>query len=159
VLSLAALAAGLSGLPLALVRWGYWPVSGVPTWEQVADLPWTIVTDRALLGVLTMATWVVWAAFAITVVLELVAVVRGRASRNLPGCGGMQRWVRALITSLAMSAGATGSLPVLSFGGAAYAAPAQVVSPDLSVAGWLGGVWVREKALLVRETAFVEKRG
>jgi nucleoid-associated protein YgaU/DNA-binding SARP family transcriptional activator len=98
------------GLPVALIRWGQWPVSGVPTLDQISDLPSTIVTDSSLFGVLTVAAWAVWAAFLGSVVVEVAATVKGHPGVDLPLCGPLQRLVRPLVASVVMSVSATGSL-------------------------------------------------
>ena len=53
----------LVGPPLALLRWSRWPITGLPTTEQLRDLPTTVVSDAALLTTLTVAIWAAWAAF------------------------------------------------------------------------------------------------
>ncbi|HEX6568643.1 MAG TPA: hypothetical protein VF015_05740, partial [Acidimicrobiales bacterium] len=74
----AALVALLVGVPLALLAWGRWPITGAPGGEQIRDLPGTIASDSALIGVFTVALWLAWALFALCVAVEAAAEVRGR---------------------------------------------------------------------------------
>src|SRR5918997_3246744 len=74
----------LVGPPLALLRWSRWPLTGLPTIEQLRDLPTTVVSDAGLLTTLTVALWAAWAAFVLCVLVEVAAEVRGRAPRHAP---------------------------------------------------------------------------
>jgi hypothetical protein len=51
------LAGLLVGPPAALLRWGAWPITGAPRWDQLRELPTTLVSDSALLAALTVALW------------------------------------------------------------------------------------------------------
>ena len=53
-----ALAGLLVGVPFVLLRFGHWPITGVPSWSQVADLPTTLISDSTVLGIFTVALWV-----------------------------------------------------------------------------------------------------
>jgi nucleoid-associated protein YgaU/DNA-binding SARP family transcriptional activator len=110
VVVLAVLGGLLGGVPYALLRWGDWPITGVPTWDQVRDLPSTIVTDQALLSVLIVALWAAWALFVVSFLAEMVAQARG-LSRSSFGLGGpLQRMAGHLVSSLLVSIGSLGSL-------------------------------------------------
>jgi nucleoid-associated protein YgaU len=100
----------LVGPPLALLRWSRWPITGLPTTEQLRDLPTTVVSDAALLTTLTVALWAAWAAFALCVLVEVAAEVRGRAPRRLPA-GPLQPLARALVAAVAMTIGSLAPLP------------------------------------------------
>jgi len=135
--ALAALAALLVGVPVLLVRLGTWPITGVPTGDQVRDLPSTIVTDDAVLGVVTVILWAVWALFVLSVLVEVVVQLRrrgggpggagaGRASASAgpPGRsvgGPVQGIARYLVGSLLMSA-----TPIV---GVAHVLPAGAQAP------------------------------
>ncbi len=75
-----ALAALLVGIPLVLLQFGSWPITGVPTGEQIRDLPSTVVTDDAVIALLTVLLWVAWVLFAASVLVEVVAQVRARGA-------------------------------------------------------------------------------
>ncbi len=105
--ALAALGVLLVGVPFALVQLGSWPITGVPTGEQIRDLPSTVVTDDAVIAILTVVLWLAWAVFVASVLVEVVAQVRARArGEDRParsGGGPVQAVARYLVGSLLMS--------------------------------------------------------
>lgn len=108
--ALSVLLAVVIGVPVALARWGRWPLRGVPTWEQISDVPNTIVSDTAVFGALTLVAWSVWALFMASVVLEVAANVSGRDAPQLPLAGPLQRNARQLVAALLMTASVVGPL-------------------------------------------------
>jgi DNA-binding SARP family transcriptional activator/nucleoid-associated protein YgaU len=123
-----ALAALLVGIPLVLLRFGSWPITGVPTGEQIRDLPSTVVTDDAVIALLTVLLWVAWVLFAASVLVELVAQVRARGrgeARPARSLGGpLQDAARYLVGSILMSVGPiTGVGSALPVGAAVHPAP------------------------------------
>jgi DNA-binding SARP family transcriptional activator/nucleoid-associated protein YgaU len=136
LVALVALAALVVGVPLVLLQFGHWPITGVPTWEQVQELPSTLATDGAVLAVVTVALWAAWAAFVASVVVEAAAQVRGRRRGfSLPSgsLGGPLRGAaRYLIGSLLMSVGpmaATAGVTGLAPAGAQTAPEPAIVAP------------------------------
>ncbi len=136
--ALVALLALIVAVPLVLLRWGTWPITGLPTWEQVRDLPTTLARDDAILAVVTLALWAAWAGFVLSVVLEAVAQVRGRVSGvRLGPLGSAARYlVSSLVLSIGPLAGPGSALaspassppqPV-----AAAPAPAVAAAPDMA---------------------------
>src|SRR5690606_31182233 len=83
--ALVALVALLGGVPAVLVRLGTWPITGVPTADQLRDLPSTMLTDGAVLGLVTVLLWALWAVFALSVVVEVAAQLRRRRRRRRAG--------------------------------------------------------------------------
>ncbi|MFW6033525.1 MAG: hypothetical protein ACOC9R_00205, partial [bacterium] len=102
------LAGLLVGPPTALARWSTWPITGVPSWDQIRDLPTALVSDSALLATLTVAMWAAWALFAACVAVEVAAEVRGRVPRRLVPAGPLQVLARTLVASVAMTIGSLG---------------------------------------------------
>ncbi|MFS8586724.1 MAG: LysM peptidoglycan-binding domain-containing protein, partial [Acidimicrobiia bacterium] len=133
--ALVALVALLGGVPAVLVRLGTWPITGVPTADQLRDLPSTMLTDGAVLGLVTVLLWALWAVFALSVVVEVAAQLRRRRRRRRAGevppaadgdrprrlGGPVQGLARYLVGSLMMSAA-----PVLTLG---RALPAGAATP------------------------------
>ena len=76
--ALASLLVLLVGVPLLLLRYGDWPITSIPTWEQVRDLPTLIVSEEAIPAVLSVAPWATWALFVCCVAAEAVGQFRGR---------------------------------------------------------------------------------
>ncbi|MCB0972451.1 MAG: LysM peptidoglycan-binding domain-containing protein, partial [Acidimicrobiales bacterium] len=96
------------GLPVLLARYGSWPIHGVPTADQLSDAPGQALTDDAVFAILTVAAWATWAAFTVSVGLELVAAVRGASRPTLPYLGPIQHGARQLVASFLMTATLTG---------------------------------------------------
>jgi nucleoid-associated protein YgaU len=111
-----ALAGLLVGPPAALLAWSTWPITGMPSGEQLRDLPTTAVSDQALLATLTVALWAAWTLFALCVLVEAAAETRGRTARHVPA-GPLQPLARALVASVAMTIGSLAPL------GGAHAPP------------------------------------
>ncbi|MCB0972008.1 MAG: hypothetical protein KDA97_10925, partial [Acidimicrobiales bacterium] len=96
------------GLPILLARYGSWPIRSVPTADQLSDAPGRALTDDAVFAILTVAAWATWAAFTVSVVLELIAAVRGASRPTLPYLGPIQHGARQLVASFLMTATLTG---------------------------------------------------
>ncbi len=107
--ALVALGVVLVGVPVALLQLGSWPITGVPTGDQIRDLPSTVVTDDAVIAILTVLLWVAWAAFVASVLVEIVAHVRarvrGEARPVRAGGGPVQGAARYLVGTIMMSLG------------------------------------------------------
>ena len=90
------------GLPLALVRFAAFR-PGLPTSEQLADLPDLVLSDTAIWRVLTVAAWAVWAVLVVSLVWELVTY---RPHRPLPPIrfGALQRLARHLVQAALLTA-------------------------------------------------------
>ena len=80
-----ALAGLLVGPPGGAAALEHWPITGLPSGDQLRDLPTTVVSDSALLATLTVALWAAWALFALCVLVEVAAEIRGRAARHASG--------------------------------------------------------------------------
>jgi DNA-binding SARP family transcriptional activator/nucleoid-associated protein YgaU len=128
----------LAGPPFVLLRWGHWPVTGVPSWDQVRDLPVTVVSDEAVLGLVTVVLWVGWALFVVSLLAEVVAQLRGRGASTVRLGGPVQRLASYLVGSLVFSMGSMGSMgsptSVIPAGAAAVAEPAADAVDDPVVA-------------------------
>lgn len=98
--ALAALGGILGGLPWALVRFGQWPITGVPTGEQLSNLRDSVVSDTAVFGVLTLAAWLVWALFLLSFLVEARAALQGLQAPTLTFAGPVQRSARLLVATV-----------------------------------------------------------
>ncbi len=96
------------GVPAGLIRWGRWPVRGMPTAEQVGDLPNTIVSDTAVFGILTLAAGAIWALFMMSVVREAWAQGAGRDIRPGPVPSVLHRHAARLVGAILMTASVVG---------------------------------------------------
>lgn len=119
-----AILAIVAGMPIVLMAVGNPLPSSMPSWEQV----WSTLTspdDGSLaLGVITVLGWVCWLILTASVVMEVLAQVRGRVhAPRVRGLGMPQSLARGLVTGAMLL---VASAPA---GGAASAAPAHVSAP------------------------------
>jgi hypothetical protein len=77
-----ALLGWVAGAPLLLLRWGGWPPTGAPGWEQFGRLPLPPLADQVVIGTLGVALWGIWGQFAGAVVAEVVTLARRREPRR-----------------------------------------------------------------------------
>ncbi len=125
------LAALLGGIPYGLLtqigsplprRW--------PTGDQVGHLLTAPVSDTLVLDVLALALWILWAAFAISFVVEVVAAVRGVPRPHLGPIAPLQTLAGWLVAGV--TAGVLAAAPVMAVAGHAAPAAAVVVAPNPS---------------------------
>jgi nucleoid-associated protein YgaU len=92
------LVALVAGIPI-----GLWILGG-PVWTGPVSLERVIstlsspdVTGSVLLGLVKVVGWIGWLTFAVAVVIEVVAALRGRRSPHVRGLGAQQRAAAALV--------------------------------------------------------------
>ncbi len=139
-----ALLAIVAGIPIGLWRYVGWPLPRtVPTtwagWEQILT---SAFPDAAVVNLLAVALWIVWAAFTYSVCLELAAVRRGRAARRVGLISPMQALAAILVAGLSVGPAAVAVVapapppPVpAATHAAASAAPAAVQAIEAATAG------------------------
>ena len=103
LVALVVLAVLIGALPWALLQFGDWPIHGLPSGEQLRDLSDSLVSDTAVFAVLTVAAWLVWAVFMVSVVVESSAAVRGIQAPKLVLAGPLQRCARGLVAALVLA--------------------------------------------------------
>jgi hypothetical protein len=91
------------GVPWALVRYGNWPITGLPSIDSARDLADTAVSDTMVFAVLTVAAWAVWVGFTISLAVETVAAVRWMQAPRLAFAGPLQRWARVLVAAIVLA--------------------------------------------------------
>ncbi|BCJ73214.1 hypothetical protein CS0771_27580 [Catellatospora sp. IY07-71] len=117
--SLIALTAVVGGVPVALVKFAGNPLPRhVPTLDELGTLLTSPDNGDLFLRALAIAGWIAWATFTLSVLVEIVARLRGRRAIRLPGLGLQQR----------VAAGLVGAL-VAVFAGANLAAAAALPAP------------------------------
>lgn len=109
------------GMPVALLAVGNPLPSSVPSLEQV----WATLTSpddgRLAVGAFTLLGWACWLTLTVSVVMEVIAQVRGHIhAPRVPGLGLPQSMARGLVTGALLL---VASIPTVS---AASAAPAHV---------------------------------
>ena len=99
------LAVVIIGVPLLLAGLGGDPLPRhVGSWSSLRDdLLHKDATGTLFIRLLVIVGWLAWASFALSIVVETVARLRGRAAARLPGLGGPQRWAAGLITAIALT--------------------------------------------------------
>ncbi len=99
------LAVVIIGVPLLLAALGGDPLPRhVGSWSSLRDdLLHKDATGTLFIRLLVIVGWLAWACFALSIVVEIVARLRGRAAAHLPGLGGPQRWAAGLITAVALT--------------------------------------------------------
>ncbi len=100
----------------------------VGSWSSLRDdLLHKDATGTLFIRLLVIVGWLAWASFALSIVVETVARLRGRAAAHIPGMGGPQRWAAGLITAVAL----TITAPAAGFASPhAPVAAVAVTSPD-----------------------------
>lgn len=97
-----ALLGWLAGAPVLLLRWGGWPLSGAPGWEQFRRLPLPSAADQVIIGTLSVVLWGIWGQFAGGVAADVVAVARRREPRRRPD-DPIRRFARHMVRSIAQA--------------------------------------------------------
>jgi hypothetical protein len=102
---IAVIAALLAGLP-----WGLAAMTGSPLprawpgWAQAERFLASPLSDGAIIRFLADAAWLLWAAFALSLVIELLAVTRGQPAPRLPAIAPVQALAAALVGATMMTA-------------------------------------------------------
>jgi DNA-binding SARP family transcriptional activator/nucleoid-associated protein YgaU len=98
-------AALLAGPPWALVRLAGLPLPGHwHGWAQVRESAAGPLGGGTAITVLAGAAWLLWAVFALSLVMELIAVTRGQPAPRLPAIAPVQALAAALVGAAMMSA-------------------------------------------------------
>src|SRR3546814_3103176 len=86
VVSLLGLVALVVAVPFLLISFIGWPLPrGVPSFDEItAALGDRYVPDRFLVGALAVVCWLIWAELVASVVVEVIAQVRGRTAAQVP---------------------------------------------------------------------------
>ena len=104
------LIAAVAGVPIGLWQLGvaYLPTA-VPSWERVTGALSGPDNGGLFLGLLVVIGWAAWAVFALSVVVELAAQLRGLPPLRLPGLAAPQQLAGLLVAAVV----GVGGAPVL----------------------------------------------
>ncbi len=95
----------LGGLPYGLARLIGWPLPHqVPTWSHLQVFLTTPLSDTTIVKGLACVAWGLWAIFAVSLTVEIVAAAHGRAARRLPVFAPIQAFAAALIGATILTA-------------------------------------------------------
>ena len=98
-------AALLAALPWALARFTGSPLPpSRPGWAQAQRFFASPLSDDAIIRALADAAWLLWAVFALSLAVELIAVTRGRPAPRLPAIAPVQALAAALVGATLMTA-------------------------------------------------------
>jgi nucleoid-associated protein YgaU len=103
IVALTALLAALVGVPWALAALGGAPLPAqLPSLPEIGDALTSPDDGSLFLGALLIVGWVGWALFAVSVLVEIPAQLRGRSAPRLPALATSQRVAGALVTTIAI---------------------------------------------------------
>lgn len=102
--ALAALAVLVAGVPWGLAALAGWPLpTSVPSLSGIGDaLADGFIPETVLVKALALACWVLWSQLTVSVLVESVAVFRGRQAPDLAVAGPMQRLAARLVAAAAL---------------------------------------------------------
>jgi hypothetical protein len=105
LVSAVVLLALVGGVPVILLRLGAGLMPHhVPSWASIRDgLLHKDVSGSLFMQVVVAIGWAAWGSFALSVLVELFARLRGRSTVRLPGMRTQQRWAAALIAAIALT--------------------------------------------------------
>ena len=101
----AVIAGLLAGLPWGLARLTGSPLPRAwPGWAQAQRFLSSPLSDGAIIRFLADAAWLLWAVFALSLAVELIAAARGRPAPRLPAIAPVQALAAALVGATMMTA-------------------------------------------------------
>lgn len=130
--ALVALLLLLVGIPVFLVVAVGSPLpAGTPTGDEVTEaLTRRGIDDMVVVKTLAILLWLTWAQLAASFLVEITAVVRGRAPRRAPALSGLQVVVAKLVATSALVASIAAAPRLDPHATAAPLAPAALVSHE-----------------------------
>ena len=124
VAALTALLLLLVGIPYGLAIFGGNPLPTGLSGQEIGQALLRPASDRVLIGIVTIAGWLVWAAFAASVIAEIANVLPGRRIRlQLPGLGLGQKFAAVLVIAVVTMIAAPHAQPT------AFAEPSNPAPP------------------------------
>ena len=91
----------LAGIPTGLVTQIGWPLPRhLPTLDAVKHAVTAPVSDTAVLDLLAIALWILWAAFCASLLVEIGAALVGTPAPRIPGLSPVQPLAAWLVAGL-----------------------------------------------------------
>ena len=104
-LTLAAALALLLGVPFLLTTGVGWPLpTSVPDIQVLQQVARSGISDEVIVDTLSVIAWFVWAQLALSVIIEISAVARGRQAIRLPVLPGLQITAARLVGGILIAA-------------------------------------------------------
>lgn len=106
VMAAVAIAGLVAGVPWALGRFVGWPLpEAMPSWSDISTaLGDSYIPDTFLTKALALVCWIVWIELVASLLVEAVAVVRGRRAGTVPLAGPLQRLAARLVAAVSLLA-------------------------------------------------------
>lgn len=106
VMAAVAMAGLVAGVPWALSRFVGWPLpAAMPSWSDISTaLGDSYIPDTFLTKALALVCWIVWVELVASLLVETVAVVRGRRAGTVPLAGPVQRLAARLVAAVSLLA-------------------------------------------------------
>ncbi|MCZ7537876.1 MAG: LysM peptidoglycan-binding domain-containing protein [Acidimicrobiia bacterium] len=105
VVSLLATLALLLGVPLLLTTWVGWPLpTSMPSLDALEQAARSGISDEVVVKTLAVIAWIAWAQLALALLVETIAVARGRQAIHLPVLPGFQVTAARLVGGILMIA-------------------------------------------------------
>ncbi len=103
VVSLLATLALLLGVPLLLTTWVGWPLpTSMPSLDALEQAARSGISDEVVVKTLAVIAWIAWAQLALALLVETIAVARGRQAIHLPVLPGFQVTAARLVGGILM---------------------------------------------------------
>ncbi len=142
LMALLGLAAVVAGGPAVLWAAGGSPLPGEwPSWAEVHAAAVRPDDGTLFLALLIVTGWLGWGTFVLSLLVEVLATLRGRPAPRLPGLGAQQRLVAGLVAAVA-AVGAGGQAASAGSTSPEPWEPAPPVTTDLLDAQQRGGTHV-----------------
>ena len=91
----------LAGIPTGLISQIGWPLPRqLPTLDAAKHALTAPVSDTAVLDLLAVALWILWAAFCVSLLVEIGAALTGTPTPRIPGLSPMQPLAAWLVAGL-----------------------------------------------------------
>jgi hypothetical protein len=103
LLALLALIGLVVVVPIGLWALAGWPLPSSVSWSGVTDaLGSSHVPDTVLVNALAVVCWLIWIELLASVIVEAVALVRGRRASDVPLAGPLQKMAGRLVAAVAI---------------------------------------------------------
>jgi DNA-binding SARP family transcriptional activator/LysM repeat protein len=95
----------LAGVPLLLASMAGWPLpTTLPDIDTLENAARSGISDQVVVNTLAVIAWIAWAQLALALVVEAIAVARGRQAIHLPVLPGFQVTAARLVAGVLMVA-------------------------------------------------------
>lgn len=91
--------------PVALIAAVGWPLpTSIPDLDAIDRAARSGISDQLIVNTLAVVAWLAWAQIALALLVEIVAVIKGRPALHVPALPGVQNAAARLVTGIALLA-------------------------------------------------------